>query len=203
MSSKNGHMRNNTKTPLLYRLKLKMRMFVQQKENCHTTASHWKPIISFIISQNFFKSSARSGVWGTRFALGRHVKDEHVKNAAQDMVQDVAQNVAKDVFGAAEDGGVNLSIFPIAISSGGRRVHRGLPRWVAQERRAEASHRHRAGPPRRPPGTCMCSHRCATTTAHRAPFLPEKRCPKSKLLATHHQEIGNGRAHERGHAKAW
>ena len=64
-------------------------------------------------------------------ALGRHVKDEHVKDLEQDVVQDVAQdaaqdvaqnaaqdvaqNAAQDVFGAAEDGSVKALIFPFAI----------------------------------------------------------------------------------------
>ena len=32
------------------------------------------------------------------------VKDEHVKDAAQDVAGDVTQDVAEDVLGAAEDG---------------------------------------------------------------------------------------------------
>ena len=33
-----------------------------------------------------------------------HVRDERVKDAAQDLVEDMTQKVAEDVLGAAEDG---------------------------------------------------------------------------------------------------
>jgi len=52
--------------------------------------------------------------WGARSALGRHVKDEHVKDAAQDMAQDVAQDVAV----AAEDGSVKVLYLYIVIFQG-------------------------------------------------------------------------------------
>ena len=45
-----------------------------------------------------------------RSALGRHVKDEHVKDAAKD----AAEDVAGDVLGAAEDGSVEV-LMSIAI----------------------------------------------------------------------------------------
>ena len=33
-----------------------------------------------------------------------HLRDEHVKDAAQDAAEDLTQDVAEDVLGAAEDG---------------------------------------------------------------------------------------------------
>jgi len=50
-----------------------------------------------------------------RAALGRHVKDGHVKDAAQDAAQDVAQAVAGGNFGAAEDGSVKVLVLCIVI----------------------------------------------------------------------------------------
>ena len=41
----------------------------------------------------FIISSARFGVEGARSALGQHVKDEHLKDSAQDAVQDVEEDV--------------------------------------------------------------------------------------------------------------
>jgi len=43
-----------------------------------------------------------------RLPLG-HVRDEHVKDAAQDVAKDVMQNAAEDVLGAAEDGSSSVS----------------------------------------------------------------------------------------------
>jgi len=37
------------------------------------------------------------------------VRDEHVKDAAQDEAEDVTQDVAEDVLGAAEDGSSSVS----------------------------------------------------------------------------------------------
>jgi len=48
----------------------------------------------------------RFGVRGKRSALGRHVNDEHVKGAAQD----VAQDPQEGVLGAAENGSVKVFI---------------------------------------------------------------------------------------------
>ena len=53
---------------------------------------------------------------GARSALGRHVKDEHVKDAAQDMAHEMARDVVEGVSGAAEDGSVKVLILSIAIS---------------------------------------------------------------------------------------
>ena len=38
-----------------------------------------------------------------------HVRDEHVKDAAQDVAEDVTQDAAEDVLGAAEDGSSSVS----------------------------------------------------------------------------------------------
>ena len=45
----------------------------------------------------FSVSSARFGVGGARSALGRHVKDRHVKDAAQGVVGGVVGGVPQDV----------------------------------------------------------------------------------------------------------
>ena len=87
-------------------------------------------------------------------ALGRHVKDEHVKDLEQDVVQDVAQdaaqdvaqnaaqdvaqNAAQDVFGAAEDGSVKALIFRAPPSLGGIGSKKGIerpPRALSRARR--------------------------------------------------------------------
>ena len=41
-----------------------------------------------------FISSARFGVGGMRSALGRHVKDKHVKDTAQNVEKDVAEDTS-------------------------------------------------------------------------------------------------------------
>jgi len=64
------------------------------------------------------------------------VRDEPVKDAAQDLAGDVTQDVAKDVLGAAEDGGVKMFVvtrvffrrpprFPLATHEGRARQGRG------------------------------------------------------------------------------
>ena len=50
-----------------------------------------------------------------RLPLG-HVRDEHVKDAAQDVAGDVTQGVAEDVLGAAEDGSPSASGGKIIIT---------------------------------------------------------------------------------------
>ena len=47
------------------------------------------------------------------------MKDEHAKDAAQDVAEDVTQDAAEDVLGAADDGspsvsGVKITITPVA-----------------------------------------------------------------------------------------
>ena len=51
----------------------------------------------------------------TYAALRRHVKDEHVKDAAQGVAEDVTQDVAEEVLGAAEDGSVKVFVVARAI----------------------------------------------------------------------------------------
>ena len=43
------------------------------------------------------------------------MKDEHVKDAAQDVAEEETQDVAEDVLGAAEDGSVKVLVVSIAI----------------------------------------------------------------------------------------
>ena len=43
-------------------------------------------------------------------ALGRHVKNGHVKDATQAVAQDAAQDVAEGVLGAAENGSMKVLI---------------------------------------------------------------------------------------------
>ena len=43
------------------------------------------------------------------------MKDEHVKDAAQDVAEGDAHDVAEDVLATPEDGGVKVLIFPIVI----------------------------------------------------------------------------------------
>ena len=50
-----------------------------------------------------------------RWALGRHVKDGQVKDAAQDVAQDVAQDAVEDVLGTVDGGGAKVLILPVAI----------------------------------------------------------------------------------------
>jgi len=64
-----------------------------------------------------------------------HVKDGHVKDAAQDMAGDVTQDVAEDVLGAAEDGSVKVFI---------------MARVIFQRRNPRPTHACR--PPRMPLG---------------------------------------------------
>ena len=60
-----------------------------------------------------------------------HLRDEHVKDAAQDLAEDVTQYVAEDVSGAAEDG--SARVFSVARAI----IHRP-PRfpWATREGRA-------------------------------------------------------------------
>ena len=64
-----------------------------RKVHCHTTVTGNQ----FHKSKFLKKSSARFGVGRARSALGRHVKDEHVKDAAQDVAEDVAEDVPQGV----------------------------------------------------------------------------------------------------------
>jgi len=51
-------------------------------------------------SRSFFKHAQHTHA-APHAALGRHVEDEHVKDAAQDAAENVSQNVAQDLaFGA-------------------------------------------------------------------------------------------------------
>jgi len=63
--------------------------------------------------------------------LGEHVRDEPVKDAAQDVTQDVTQDVVEDMSGAAEDGSVK--VFIVA-----RVIFQRPPRfpWATREGRA-------------------------------------------------------------------
>jgi len=66
------------------------------------------PIAICQVVKVFILSSASGGNHSTP-ALRWHVKDEHgrdehVKDAAQEMAEDVTQDVAKDLLGAAEGG---------------------------------------------------------------------------------------------------
>ena len=44
-----------------------------------------------------------------------HVKNEHMKDVAQDVAEDKTQDVAEHVFGVAKDGSVKVLIFSIVI----------------------------------------------------------------------------------------
>ena len=65
------------------------------------------------------KNGQRAAHRGTTLqaSLGRHLKDRHVKDAAEDVAGDVAQDVAEDVLGAAEaeDGSVAVIILSVVI----------------------------------------------------------------------------------------
>jgi len=62
------------------------------------------------------------------------VKDEHVKDTAEDVVQGVAWGVAEGVLGAAGDGGVKMlrcSLWHASSSSLGSELRREIPDFVA------------------------------------------------------------------------
>jgi len=97
-------MRNNTKTQVLFRQKnvrLSVCLSVQQKQYAVLQLLEY--------FSHIFRALWR---WGREVSLGRHVKDEHAKDAAHGMVQGAMQDVAEDELG---DGSVKVFVLSIVI----------------------------------------------------------------------------------------
>ena len=86
---------------------------------CLTNLNYYTTVTGNQFQKSFFKNIPRAfsrfGVGGARFALGRHVEDEHVKDAAKDVAKTLRRTWRGTCWGDAEDGSVKVLILSIVI----------------------------------------------------------------------------------------